>query len=60
MYGIKVVHNKNRNTYKLSNNNVWNNLPKELEPKILELKNNLEDAFDDIDDIDTSELDVII
>jgi hypothetical protein len=60
MYGIKVVHNKNRNTYKLSNNNVWNNLPKELEPKILELKNNLEDAFDDIDDIDTSNLDIII
>jgi hypothetical protein len=57
MYGIKVVHNKNKNTYKLCNNNVWNNLPNDVEPKILELKSSLDD---DIDDIDTSVLDVII
>jgi hypothetical protein len=60
MYGIKLVPNKKKTTYKLCNNKVWNNLPKEVEPKILELKNNVENVFDDIDDIDTSELDVII
>jgi hypothetical protein len=60
MYGIKLVPNKKKTTYKLCNNKVWNNLPKEIEPKILELKNNLDDVFDDIDNIDTSELDLII
>jgi hypothetical protein len=57
MYGIKIIHNKNSNTYKLSNNNVWNNLPNDIESKVLELKNSLED---NIDNIDTSELDIII
>jgi hypothetical protein len=60
MYGIKVVPNKNKTAYKLCNNKVWNNLPKDVEPKILELKGNVDDVFDDIDDIDTSVLDVII
>jgi hypothetical protein len=60
MYGMKVVHNKNKTTYKLCNNKVWNNLQKDVESKTLELKSNLEDVFDDIDDIDTSEIDVII
>lgn len=60
MYGIKIKHNKKSNTYKLSNNDVWNNLPIDIEPKILELKSNLDYEFDNIDDIDTSELDIII
>jgi hypothetical protein len=57
MYGIKIIHNKNLNTYKLSNNNVWNNLPNVIEAKVLELKSCLED---NIDDVDTTELDIII
>ena len=60
MYGIKIKNNKKTNFYKLDNNNVWNNLPKEVEPKILELKSNLDYEFDNIDDIDTSLLDIII
>ena len=58
MYGIKIEYNKGLDTYTLSNNNVWNNLPNGILSKNLELKdNNLEDI---IDDIDTAELDIII
>jgi len=57
MYGIKIIHNKNLNTYKLSNNNIWNNLPNVIEAKVLELKSCLED---NINDVDTTELDIII
>ena len=57
MYGIKIIHNKSLNTYKLSNNNVWNNLPNDIEVKVLELKSYLED---NINDVDTTELDIII
>lgn len=60
MYGIKIKQNKKSNFYKLNNNNVWNNLPNVIEPKILELKSNLDYEFDNIDDIDTSALDIII
>jgi hypothetical protein len=55
MYGIKIINIKSSNTYKLFNNNIWNNLPKKPESKILELKENIVDIFEDID---TSELDV--
>ena len=58
MYGIKIIKIKDSNVYKLSNNNIWKNLPNEPESKILELKDNINDIFDDIDTIDTSELDV--
>lgn len=56
MYGIKIIHNKNSDTYNLSNNLVWNNLPNDIEPKILELKVSLEDYID----IDTNDLDIIL
>ena len=57
MYGIKIIHDKNSNTYKLSNNKVWDNLPNDIEAKVLELKSCLEDNFDEVD---TTELDIII
>jgi hypothetical protein len=57
MYGIKIIHNKKSDTYNLSNNHVWNNLPNDIESKILELKVLLED---NINNIDTSDLDIII
>lgn len=60
MYGIKILYIKKSNTFKLSNNDVWKNLPNDIESKILELKKSFEDEIDDIDDIDTSELDIII
>lgn len=55
MYGIKIINIKSSNTYKLFNNNIWNNLPNKPKSKILELKENIFDIFEDID---TSELDV--